>query len=265
MPDRIYNEEEIGTLLKRAAQIQHEQPGDEVAGLNRTELERLAAEVGIDQAALSQALSELRDGRVTQAAPTFHFWGGPRKQTYTRTLDVPLNDDTWQQIVVQLREHYGDVGTIAELGRSREWHFQKGTNVDVTATEVNGRTRLTINQLNDDALGGVHGAFDTLGFTFFIAFIVGATALPMSTRVITSTLVLITALMSAWYLTRSITRYRANSTDTLLDQLDLALQREASSEQQREALPESTPALSLGDLPEAPEATTRQEARRARS
>lgn len=265
MPDRIYNEEEIGALLKRAAQIQHEQPGDEVAGLNRAELERLAAEVGIDQNALAQALHELRDGQVGKEAEGVHFWGGPRRQTYTRTLDVPLNDDTWQQIVVQLREHYGDVGTVAELGRSREWHFKKGTQVDVTATEVNGRTRLTITQLNDDALGGVHGAFDTLGITFFITFLVGATALPMSTRIVTSTLVLITALMSAWYLTRSITRYRANNTDTLLDRLDLSLQREASADQQREAFPGATPALSLDDLPEAPQATTLREARRTRS
>ncbi|GAB5519740.1 MAG: hypothetical protein RhofKO_19910 [Rhodothermales bacterium] len=265
MPDRIYNEDEINTLLKRAAQIQHEQPGPDTAGLNRQELERLADEVGISQHALTQALREMHGGQAKQQSDGFHLFGGPRRQSVTRTLDVPLTDDTWQHIVVLLREHYGDVGTVAQLGRTREWHFQKGTKVDVTATEIQGRTRLTIHQLNDDALGGVHGAFDSIGFVFFVTFIAGATALPLSTRIITSTLVLMAALLSAWMLTRSITRYRAKNTDILVDRLDLALRREADTPEAAASLPEATAPLYLDDLPEDSEATAVHAARRTRA
>ncbi|MEM6646013.1 MAG: hypothetical protein AAF730_07150, partial [Bacteroidota bacterium] len=202
MPDRIYNEEEITTLLKRAAQIQHEQPGDEVAGLNRAELERLAAEVGIDQRALSQALREMRDGQASEKQQGFYLGGGPRRHTITRMLDVPLTDDVWAQIVGQLRREYNDTGIATQLGRTREWHLKKGIQVDVSATEVKGRTRLTISQKNDDVIGGVYGGFYSSGLTFALVTALVATEIPGLARISIALLILTATVLGAWFTSR---------------------------------------------------------------
>lgn len=267
MPDRIYSEEEISTLLKRAAQIQHEQPDAETAGLNRAELERLAAEVGLEQHALAQALREMHAGHVQHDEGGFHPWGGPRRHTVTRTLGASLTDDTWQHIVSQLQLHHQTDGRTTGVGQVREWHIRQGRMVHVTAREVDGQTQLTLSQRHDDAFIGVYGGLGSCGVVFAFLLTLGATELPLGPRAGGSLLLLLACLIGAWLISRTLVSKRIAATDALMDQIERAVGRQVTAPHQAGEAPRSKTrsSLALDDLPEAPETAGRQEARRTRS
>ena len=60
MPDeRVFSEQEVSQILRRAVQISEEDSSQAyVPGITQSELERIAAEVGVDAEALSRAILE---------------------------------------------------------------------------------------------------------------------------------------------------------------------------------------------------------------
>ena len=60
---RVYGEKEIGQILKRATDLQHEEPSaPSAAGVTLAELEDIAAEAGIDPVYLRRAAMEVDSG-----------------------------------------------------------------------------------------------------------------------------------------------------------------------------------------------------------
>ncbi|MEM6646838.1 MAG: hypothetical protein AAF730_11355, partial [Bacteroidota bacterium] len=105
------------------------------------------------------------------------------------------------------------------------------------------------------------------GLTFALVTALVATEIPGLARISIALLILTATVLGAWFTSRIAIRRRGDKMEALVDRLDLALRREAAPLPQTEsdALPDSPPALSLDDLPEAPETASLQEARRTRS
>ena len=66
MPDRVFTEEEVKEIVRRASEQQAEDAERRQArehGLTLDDLERLGAEVGLDPAYLRRAADEVKTGR----------------------------------------------------------------------------------------------------------------------------------------------------------------------------------------------------------
>jgi len=62
---RLYGEKEIGKILKRTTELQHEEPSAPSAGsMSLQELEDIAAETGIDPTFLRRAAPEIDTGAI---------------------------------------------------------------------------------------------------------------------------------------------------------------------------------------------------------
>lgn len=144
MAERRYNEKELATILRRAAEAQAEgsvQANDN-AGFTQAEIERLAAEVGIDAKHIAGAVESLGNnpehvGLLKQSTRT--------RPVLERTIDGTLDDFAWEEVVAELRLVYGSAGTVSEVGSSREWAGgTEFTTAHLSATPRNGKTRLRL-------------------------------------------------------------------------------------------------------------------------
>jgi hypothetical protein len=152
---RVFSEAEIGQILQRAAERQAEATqAVPHAGLTLAELEALAAESGLDAAHVRAAAAE-----IAPTAPAERS----RSATHVfveRTLDAPLTDDGWDDVVAELRNRFGKAGMaafspgaapsgdVAVVGKNREWTHTDGLGVEtrVLATDRGGAARLRLSQ-----------------------------------------------------------------------------------------------------------------------
>ena len=139
--DRIYSEEEIGRVLKRAAEIQGKQPRTSGYGLSLAEIQELAADSGIDPELVTAAVSELK---ADQEALKKTIWGGPLSSTLIRSVEGQLSDDTWEEMLAMLRRTYKETGETERRGTTRQWmsRGQDGRRSHLIATYRDGRTEL---------------------------------------------------------------------------------------------------------------------------
>jgi hypothetical protein len=220
MPDRVFTEEEVKAIIRRASVRQDEESERREArqhGLTLADLEQLGTEVGLDPKHLRAAANEVRTGRPAT--------GDAETQTAThvvveRRIDRPFTPEAWEDTVVMLRQSFGvsqgmwfggsGEGRVEQIGRAHEWvHMsQLGVETRISASDRDGQTRLILSQRVGQAspkvegiafgvfialvvgiLGGIPiaGALDSYG-AFFLAFVVIAlltvlVAAPIATRV----------------------------------------------------------------------------------
>ncbi len=151
---RLYTDTEIAALLARAAERQQAAPDDgPTTGLTLDEIERLAAEAGLDAAHVRAAAAEI-DGRVP--VPT----ASAGRRTHERWLDVPFSDVAWEEAVTALRARhpgtnwaqYTAMGTLApggdlsRVGAAHEWRHVgwTGATTTLTASPRGERTRVRL-------------------------------------------------------------------------------------------------------------------------
>lgn len=116
---RLYTEKEIGSLIKRATEMQSAARESEDRGLSLQDIEQLAAEIGIEAEHLRNAALELQ--RQSGVEPRFRLWGGPHELEQERIVEGNLTEGQWEQVVLGLRRLTGSTGTVSEIGRAREW------------------------------------------------------------------------------------------------------------------------------------------------
>ena len=204
MSDRVFSEDEVKAIIRRASARQEEEAERQEArhhGLTLADLEHLGAEVGLDPKHLRAAAAEVQTGHRTAVEA--------ETQTATHVIvehwvDRPFSDEGWEDTVALLRSRFGvDMGVwygrsgegrVERIGRVHEWvHMgQFGAETRVSVSEREGRTRLLLSQRVGHAspkaegvsyaamlglvigvLGGVPiaGALDSYG-AFFLAFLV---------------------------------------------------------------------------------------------
>jgi hypothetical protein len=121
MPERRYDEKEMAELLRLAAELQGEGPlgTPSKVGLTLSEIERLAAEVGLDPSNISLAASRL--DALSPRKRKFHFWGAPTRDSWEQSAPGAIGDAEWEEAVAEARRHFGGPGKIGAIGASREW------------------------------------------------------------------------------------------------------------------------------------------------
>lgn len=157
MSKRRYNEQQIGAILQRSGEIQSGlSPDADSHGLTLEELQRVASEVGIEPHVVEQAALEVDSGAKGHAASA---------KVLDHTIDGPITDEQWEDMVISLRQYSGKPGTSTLQGSTREWTSDTDMgSLTLTAASRNGRTRFRMMGDNSSvsAVGWILGL--TFGF-----------------------------------------------------------------------------------------------------
>ena len=188
MSKRRYNEKQVGEILKRSGEIQTGlSPDPDAHGVTLEELQRVASEVGIEPHVVQQAALEVDSGAKGKAASA---------KVLDHTVDGPVTDEQWEDMVISLRQRTGKSGSTTTQGTTREWTADTDMgSLTLTASTRNGRTRY---RLFGDATN-VTTAGWILGIAFgFVAVLIMSVILGKKSGLEAGTIAVIAAMASAF-------------------------------------------------------------------
>jgi hypothetical protein len=147
--DRVYDEREIGRILKRATELQHAEPSaPSASGVTLTELEEIAAEAGIDPTYLRRAALDIDSGATDRS-----FWatvvGEDILLNRAVTLPGELSDDGFERIVATIQTQTRLHGQPSLLGRTLTWGAEtanKSRTLQIVVTSRDGRTDIRLEE-----------------------------------------------------------------------------------------------------------------------
>ncbi|GMV06613.1 MAG: hypothetical protein AMXMBFR53_28890 [Gemmatimonadota bacterium] len=222
---RLYDEKEVGKLLKRATELQQEEgsrtlPG---GGLSLTELEDIAAEAGIDPRHLRRAAAELSSGGAGPEG--WERMLGERLMLVQEAV-VPgeLDGEGFERVVAAIQRTAREHGQPNLLGRTLTWQAEtasKTRTIQVTVTSRQGETHIRaeerLHQLASGLFAGV-----TLGGGMGLGLGAG---LPIAIEVLGSALLAVAfpvtaigfAFLTAKEIYRNIVRRRRTAIAALTD------------------------------------------------
>lgn len=265
---RVYSEQEVSQILERAAERQSRaNAATPDIGLTLDDLERIAAETGLDAAHLRAAAAEVdAAGGVVQrrSRSASHLF-------VERWIAAPLTDEAWDDVLSDLQNRFGKsglgsvlpvhtaAGRVESVGRNREWVHIDGLGVEtrVMASARGDRTRLRLsqrvglgNEVTDGTIVGVSAGV--------LAGLVSAALLGMSgvwTAATVALMVVAVGLLTYAFDVRW-RRRKHDDLDALIDRLaDTVHASTAHTSTATVAVPTAAarPALSLDALDAAPE------------
>ncbi len=150
---RTFNEEEVGRLLQLAIKQQEadtEAKHDLDHGLTFEEIQRIAAEAGIDEKYVRYALQNLHRKATPDIKPG--FWGAPTSLVLDKEIPGLLNEDLMVEILSELRKTYKKSrGVFEQFKTSFEWTSasSSGGHILVQAQPVGNNTRITVKERLD--------------------------------------------------------------------------------------------------------------------
>ena len=149
MPERKYSPAELAAILRAAAEVQSEgfSTGDENAVYSLADIERVAAEVGIDPQNVKAALVRTQSPSKSKWAKLneFSILDNSTGLTVTRTFNSKIDDFQWMEILGEFRKIFRGTGNSSSSGSTREWKNQLGAmEAHVFATEKDGSTRIQV-------------------------------------------------------------------------------------------------------------------------
>ena len=157
---RVYGEKEIGRILKRATELQHEEPSAPGAGVTLAELEEIAAEAGIDPRYLRRAAVELDEGHADSSIWT-RVVGDELMLVREAVLNGELDDEGFERIVSTLQTGSREHGQPSLLGRTLTWRAEtssKTRTMQVVVSSRAGRTQIRLEEdLTQTAVGWMAG------------------------------------------------------------------------------------------------------------
>jgi hypothetical protein len=162
---RRYGDEEVGLILKRAAELQGQEPtaAAEGGGLSLTELEEIAAEAGIDPSYLRRAADEVDTVAMPLRGEGMdRIAGAPLTLEFERTLTGELPEDGLEVLIPEIQS--AGLGQPSLLGHTLTLQSTTATNIrtlQVTISSQSGRTRIRIEERLDQLawalVGGITG------------------------------------------------------------------------------------------------------------
>lgn len=160
---KLYGDEEIGRILKRATELQHREPNAPPAGVTLAELEEIAAEAGIDPTYLRRAAMEVESGHG-EPSPWGRLLGADVALAREATLRGEIGDGGFEWIVNAIQAESNLHGQPALLGRTLTWRAEtasKTRTVQVVVTSRDGKTHIRVEenltQMASGIFGGVMG------------------------------------------------------------------------------------------------------------
>jgi hypothetical protein len=139
--DDRYSEEEVGLILRRAADAQ---PG---RTLTLAELEAVATEAGLSAAMVRRAATDLRSRPEPTVAPPDGAFG-PTMLVQERRVDGQLDASAWEELVAQIRRQLKVDGGVEHLGRELVWssNGRSGRDIRVQVTPRRGQTAIRVQE-----------------------------------------------------------------------------------------------------------------------
>ncbi len=220
--DRVYTDDEIRALLRRATEIGGPSGNADEPGLSLREIEQVARESGIDPEAVRRAAKELalEDQRSTQDK-RYPFLGASPVIDRERIVPGNMAHVDWDEAVGICRRAFGGDGKSLYAGNTREWVLNElGSERArvVISPRDDGTSIRVIRDIADLAWashGGIAGGM--IGVSVILVFAVGL-SLPVS---LAASAVSIGVL---YMIARSLFRYLAWRQDEhakdLLDELE---------------------------------------------
>jgi len=139
---KLYNEKEIGAILKRAAEMSHDSPDSTAAGLSIQELQQVGSEAGLNPDLIMKAAAEIHSAKPAREKNIF---GGPVQYNNEMMLDGEIDAALWEEILASIRGTFKDPGVVTTRENIFEWTSQSETDkAQVTAHVMNGRTKVTL-------------------------------------------------------------------------------------------------------------------------
>lgn len=225
---KLYNEKEIGAILKRAAELSMDEAGPNAAGLSIEELQQVGNEAGLDPDLILKAAAELQQ---TGPKRTKNLFGGPVSYANDIVLDGEIDNATWEEMISAIRGTFKDPGVVSTREKVFEWTSQSETEkAQVTALVANGKTKVTLFWANHVA-----------AIPLFIPSIIGTIiALPISFEALelsgpVGLAFIMTVFMTLFMLGRFATGKLVDGQTTRLKQLETSLDLIASKKALRSA------------------------------
>ena len=158
---RVYGDDEVGRILKRATELQHVEPTARSSGVTLAELEEIAAEAGIDPRHLRRAALELE--REPGDLSVFARLAGEelvlvREITLPGELDVP----GLERLVGVIQAHSPEHGQAGLIGRTLTWRAESPSNTVTTqilAAARSGETTIRVEENMSQMASGLFGGF----------------------------------------------------------------------------------------------------------
>ncbi len=157
---RVYGDKEIGQILKRATELQDQEPSaPSSSGLTLRELEEVAIEAGIDPRFLQRAALELGTSPTDSG-----FWAKVvgDELTLLRESTVPgeLDDDGFERVASVIQIGTREYGQPTLIGHSLTWRAETASRtraVQVTVTSRDGQTHVRLEENLHQLAGGLFG------------------------------------------------------------------------------------------------------------
>ena len=157
---RLYGEKEIGQILKRATELQHEEPSAPSAGsMSLQELEDIAAEAGIDPTFLRRAALEIDTGGM-ELSTWAKFLGEELLLVREITIPGELRDDGFERIVEVIQRGTREHGQPSLLGRTLTWRAEtpnKTRTIQITVNSRDGQTSVRLEENLTQLVGAIFG------------------------------------------------------------------------------------------------------------
>lgn len=157
MTTRRFDEDQIGIVLRRAAELQErsDRVGDGVGSLSLGELRQIAEEAGIQARFVDLAVASLDaapDGRKES-----RLVGGAYEWHLHTSVEGELTDEDREQVVRAIRSAMGQRGEVSDLYGRMEWSHDDGLGpfvIGVSSKE--GRTEVDVSAMRSSEATMVH-------------------------------------------------------------------------------------------------------------
>lgn len=158
-----FDEGQVRSIVARASELEASSVTAD-GSLTLGGIQRLAAEVGIPPQHVDRAARELRpEMSSAELSRLSQPWTSQPRIVVERWIDGDIPEDEYATIVDEVRMTVGNVGQASTLGRSLAWRTvvpsgQLGRNISLLVTPSQGRTRLRIEEMVSNLMGGYFGA-----------------------------------------------------------------------------------------------------------
>lgn len=221
---RVYGEQEIGRILKRATELQHSAPSAPAAGLTLADLEEIAAEAGIDPVYLRRAALELDSG-VSDSSVWSRVVGDELLLVRDVTLPGELSDDGFERILSAIQTHTRLHGQPSLLGRTLTWRAEtqsKTRTIQIVITTRDGRTNIRVEenlaQLASGLVAGVTSGVG-IGVGLGVGVTVGVGIGSVALAVAAPLGIVALSFLGSREIYRNVTGRRRRAIDRLLDRI----------------------------------------------
>lgn len=225
---RLYSDQEISAILKRAGELQAKESDAETHGLSLEELQHIAAEVGLDPKLIERAAAQLEHKGSDKKG--VGLWGSPTSIHIERVMQGEIAEHQWADVAGRIGDAFGMVGRSGQVGQSLEWtHTSERANLQITATPCKGQTKVR-----------VVGKFTRVALAYFLpALIVGGvwgTVIPLAMQVAPAfsfAIGMTLAIAAYWFARLGYGRYirkKEQAVDKLIGKLEQLIEAEADLE-----------------------------------